>query len=413
MNEPSRRIALSALMFFLVLTYFPARVYSQTVTATVPVGANPTFTAYDSSKGEVFVANYGAATVSVISDSSNTVVATVGVGASPFGVAYDSGKGEVFVANTGAGTVSVISDSSNTVVATVGVGTNPYGVVYDSGKGEVFVANYGAGTVSVISDSSNTVVATVGVGTNPEGVAYDSGKGEVFVTNINGNTVSVISDPTLTLAPSSGPSGSSTTLSGSSYLSSHAYSYCFESGVTSSPTTCSSTNQFTSDGSGNIPGSITLMVSGSTGLVVVSDPSTVTVTSSATFTITSPPPPPPPAPIMQCEYGGGPCHTSFVVFSVTESGKPAVGVAVVTLMSSGIVTQIQTTPFGSSTSPLCTNMAWTSAWGKYWGCLAGETGQFITAPGVVYTYSITLASGAQLKGTLIGPSPWTVEVVNV
>ena len=329
MNESSRRIVLSALVFLLFLAYFPAGVSAQTVTATVPVGAQPLFLAYD------------------------------------------------------------------------------------SGNGEVFVANFNDSSVSVISDSSNTVTATVSVGTNPVGVAYDSGKGEVFVANSSDNTVSVISDPTLTLAPSSGPSGSSTTLSGSSYLSSHAYSYCFESGVTSSPTTCSSTNQFTSDGSGNIPGSITLMVSGSTGLVVVSDPSTSTVTSSAMFTITSPPTPPPPAPIMQCEYGGGPCHTSFVVFSVTESGKPAVGVASVTLMSSGSGTQIQTTPLGSSTSPLCTNMAWTSEWGKYWGCLAGETGQFITAPGVVYTYSITLASGAQLKGTLIGPSPWTVEVVNV
>src|SRR5438309_1628831 len=244
-----------------------------------------------------------------MSDSSHTVVATVRVGASPVGITYDSGMGKVYVANYVAGTVSVISDFSDTVVATVSVGTNPYGVAYDSSKGEVFVANYGAGTVSVISDSFNTVVATVSVGTNPEGVAYDSGKGEVFVTNINGNTVSVISDPTLTLTPSSGPSGSSTILSGSSYLSSHAYSYCFESGVTSSPTTCSSTNQFTSDGSGNIPGSITLTMSGSTGLVVVSDPSASTVSSSATFTITSTLPPPP-GPIMQCGYGSGSCHTS-------------------------------------------------------------------------------------------------------
>src|SRR5438132_704729 len=132
MNESSRRIVLSALIFFLFLTYFPARVYAQTVTATVPVGANPTFAAYDSGQGEVFVANTGDDTVSVISDSSNTVTATVSVGAGPFGVSYDSGTGEVFVANTGDDTVSVISDSSNTVTATVGVGTAPYGVAYDS-----------------------------------------------------------------------------------------------------------------------------------------------------------------------------------------------------------------------------------------------------------------------------------------
>ena len=326
MNESSRRIVLSALAFLLFLAYFPAGVSAQTVTATVPVGAQPLFLAYD------------------------------------------------------------------------------------SGKGEVFVANFNDSTVSVISDSSNTVTATVSVGTNPVGVAYDSGKGEVFVANSSDNTVSVISDPTLTLAPNSGPSSTSTTLSGSSYLSSHTYSYCFESGVTSSPTTCSSTNQFTSDGSGNIPGSITLTMSGRTGLVVVSDPSASTVSSSATFTITSTPPPPP-DPIMQCEYGSGSCHTSFIVFNVTESGKPAGG-ARVTLTSGASVTQIQITPLSPPTSPLCTNTAWASEWGKYWGCIAGETGQFITTPGVVYTYSITLASGALLKGTLIGPPPWKVEVVN-
>ncbi len=368
MNESSRRIVLSALIIFLFLAYFPSRAHAQTVTATVPVGANPTFLAYDSGKGEVFVANYGATTVSVISDSTNTVVATVGVGASPFGVAYDSGRGEVFVANEN------------------------------------------ADDVSVISDSSDTVVATVGVGTNPEGVAYDSGMKEVFVTNDNANTVSVLSDPTLILAPNSGLPGSSTTLSGSSYLSSYTYDYCFESGVTSSPSTCSSTNQFTTDGSGSIPGSITMTVSGSTGLVVVSDPSTSSVTFSALFTITSSPPPPPP--LNPCQ-DGWPCYTSFVVFSVTESGKPAGG-ARVTLLSSGSTTQIQITASSPSTSPFCTeNLAWTSEWGRYWGCGAGATGQFTTTPGAVYTYSIMLASGAHLNGTLTAPSPWKVEVVNV
>ena len=79
---------------------------------------------------------------------------TITVGTEPEGVAYDSGKGEVFVANYAAGTVSVISDSNNAVVATVTVGANPYGVAYDSGKGEVFVADTSDNTVSVISDSA-------------------------------------------------------------------------------------------------------------------------------------------------------------------------------------------------------------------------------------------------------------------
>ena len=70
-------------------------------------------------------------------------------------------KAEVFVANYGSGTVSVISDSVNGVVATVPVGTEPWGVAYDSGKGEVFVANYGSNTVSVMSDSQILVPPSV------------------------------------------------------------------------------------------------------------------------------------------------------------------------------------------------------------------------------------------------------------
>ncbi len=123
----------------------------------------------------------------------NCVVATVTVGNGPIGVAYDSTQGEVFVANNGASTVSVISTSTNAVVATVTVGSGPYAVAYDSTQGEVFVANLNAGTVSVISTSTNAVVATVTVGSSPAGVAYDPTDGEVFVANNGAGTVSVVS----------------------------------------------------------------------------------------------------------------------------------------------------------------------------------------------------------------------------
>jgi len=171
------------------------------VTATITVGKSPTGVVYDSAKGELFVANSGYNTVSVISDRTNAVVKTITVGISPTGLAYDSGKGEIFVANYGTGenSVSVISDTTNTVVATVPVGTSPSNLAYDSGKNDIFVVNSGDNTVSIISDSSNAVVATVGVGTNPNKVICDSGKGEMFVSNSGYNTVSVISDSTNTV----------------------------------------------------------------------------------------------------------------------------------------------------------------------------------------------------------------------
>ena len=52
---------------------------------------------------------------------AQAVVATVSVGSAPDAAAYDSSKGEVFVANGGDDTVSVVSDATNHVVTTVNV----------------------------------------------------------------------------------------------------------------------------------------------------------------------------------------------------------------------------------------------------------------------------------------------------
>jgi YVTN family beta-propeller protein len=173
---------------------------TNTIAHTVTVGTTPDAVAYDSGTSEVFVANSGSNNVSVISDSLYTVAAWVGVGTTPDAVAYDSGASEVFVANSGSNNVSVISDSLNAIAATAVVGTTPAAVAYDSGLSEVFVANSGSDDVSVISDSTNTVVHTVAVRSDPTGAAYDSGTSDVFVANGGSDVVSVISDSTNTVA---------------------------------------------------------------------------------------------------------------------------------------------------------------------------------------------------------------------
>jgi YVTN family beta-propeller protein len=187
---------------------------SDTVVATIAVGSYPFGVAYDSDRGEVFVTNLNSGTVSVISDATDTVVATIVVGGYPTfltGVAYDASKGEIFVANQDPYSVSVISDSTNTVVATLPVGSYPYGLAYDPDRGEVFEANDGSNNVSVISDTTNRVVSTIPVGETPTAVAYDSSKGEVFVTNLGSNNVSVIADATnrvvSTISIESSPTG--------------------------------------------------------------------------------------------------------------------------------------------------------------------------------------------------------------
>jgi len=207
-----RGVAASALIVFLVLasTSVPFVHAQSPIVATVGVGRHPQDLAYDSGRGEVFVANGDSNTISVISDASNTLVKNIslpgisqgGLG----GIAYDPAKGEVFAAYyTGwplatHGVLSVISDSSNTVVANISLGSLPqttgFQLAYDSGKGEMFVSVSVNNSVSVVSDATNSVVATVKVGNAPMGLAYDSAKNEIFAVDYGPpfNTISVISD---------------------------------------------------------------------------------------------------------------------------------------------------------------------------------------------------------------------------
>lgn len=242
-------LGLFSMMIFLFSTV--ASVHAESLTTTITVGSEPVGVAYDPSMHEVFVANYVGGDIQVISDNTNAVVADIitltQYAGAPYDIAYDSGKGEVWIADdTGAYAISeatnavvanvtnglephltriaydsgmgelfvtpsyydvptpnvvqVISDSTNTIVANI-TGGVPFAMVYDKAKSEIFVsesqasANGGNGYIAVISDKTNSVVTTIPIsnGGFVGFLAYDSGKGEIFAQT-SSNTVSVISD---------------------------------------------------------------------------------------------------------------------------------------------------------------------------------------------------------------------------
>jgi YVTN family beta-propeller protein len=162
-----------------------------TVTATIPVGSDPTAAAADPAAGTVYVTNSKDGTVSVIDAATNAVTATIAVGSDPDGVAVDPAAGTVYVANYGDNTVSVVNAATNAVTATIMVGSDPTAVAVDPAAGTVYVTNFKDGTVSVINEATNTVTDTItipaiqGVGEPaPVGVALDPAAGTVYVTNI-------------------------------------------------------------------------------------------------------------------------------------------------------------------------------------------------------------------------------------
>ncbi|MEO6820987.1 MAG: YncE family protein [Candidatus Nanopelagicales bacterium] len=124
----------------------------------------------------------------------------IAVGAGPDGmVVADS---SLWVANFGAGTVSRVDPQAHRVVATVPVVGGPISV---AGVGtSVWVADYQQGEVSRIDAVTNRVTATVAVGPSPVSIVPVAGV--LWVFN-QGNATATIIDPRTTKATATIPTG--------------------------------------------------------------------------------------------------------------------------------------------------------------------------------------------------------------
>ena len=166
-----------------------------------------------------YITNYGGSSVSVINVCTNTVSATIAVGALPNCVSVSPDGSKVYVTNANGNTVSVINTATNTVSATIVVGKTPEGISVSPDGSKVYVANVGSNTVSVIDTATNTVSATITVGDYPQGVSVSPDGSKVYITNNYGNTVSVINTATNTVSATipgvNGPIGVSVSPDGS------------------------------------------------------------------------------------------------------------------------------------------------------------------------------------------------------
>ncbi len=168
---------------------------SNSVVTTLPMGTQPSGIAYDPTLGLMLVAGFGTSTASVVYDTTEGIVGTVPVGDGPLGVAYDRTSECYFVANSGSNTVSVISATRDRSVGSTPLPTFPVGAAFDPGLDEVFATNDGPGTdnVTVLSGSTSATVGSIAVGSSPRGLAYDAGHDELYVANSASGNVTVLS----------------------------------------------------------------------------------------------------------------------------------------------------------------------------------------------------------------------------
>jgi len=139
----------------------------------------------------LYVANTGDNTVSIIDTSSYAVIKTPHVGSYPGSIAFTPDGSSVYVANNDSDTVSVI-DNMTFSTSTIKVGNCPSGIAITPDGTKAFVSNYLDGSVSIIDTAQKSVIAEVVVGSNPASIAITPDGKHAYIANILDNSISVI-----------------------------------------------------------------------------------------------------------------------------------------------------------------------------------------------------------------------------
>lgn len=141
----------------------------------------------------VFISDVNASQVIVLNSATYDVVTRIDVGVIPGAMTISPDRSELYVANLGSDSVTVININSLTINAIITVGSQPYfGVVFSPNGEKAYVTNAVSNTVSVINTSTHQLLDTIPVGNYPatEVVTLDGSK--LYVSNGHGSSVSVI-----------------------------------------------------------------------------------------------------------------------------------------------------------------------------------------------------------------------------
>ncbi len=184
--------------------------------ATITVGIGPVSVQYADSNQEVYVANSGDGTLSVISSATSKVIATVNTSCYlyyPYQIEYNPANQEIYEPCTGGSVNGVlwnlvaISTSTNTVVARVysGSGGAATDLVYAGSNNDIYYLtccqNVGSTQYDIVTavSSANRVIKSVQVGVDCHYLVYDDknqnvyagceGDGYVYVISTTSNKV--------------------------------------------------------------------------------------------------------------------------------------------------------------------------------------------------------------------------------
>lgn len=145
-----------------------------------------------STKGKVYVNNFGSNTVSVIDVAQNAVAGTIAVGTGPGPVRLTPNAAKAYVGNYKGSTLSVVSTATDSVLRTITVGSGPCNIVVTPNGAKAYATVSGTNSVSVIDVAADTVIKTIPVGNQPCPIAMSPTGLKVLVANGASNSLSVI-----------------------------------------------------------------------------------------------------------------------------------------------------------------------------------------------------------------------------
>jgi DNA-binding beta-propeller fold protein YncE len=145
----------------------------------IQLAAGKVFVAGATSPGSLYVLD------PTLPPTAVTVAAST-LGNHPLGIAFDGTN--LWTANFGGGSVSMITPQSPYTVTTVSTGfTAPYGILYDGAH--IWVTDQGAGKLLELNPAG-AIIQTVTVGSQPEIPAFDGAN--IWVPNTGSNSITVV-----------------------------------------------------------------------------------------------------------------------------------------------------------------------------------------------------------------------------
>jgi len=165
---------------------------SQSVTATIDVGGDPSAVVVDPDRSTVYVANQFSRTVTAVDTVARAVVATIPVEGNPISLAVDPTTHDLWVVSDSG--VTVIDPATHAVSAKIGVDDDPHYIAIDPQERIAYVTHSGMGPVSLIDTVSRTRLDSISLGERGSAyaIAVDPVEHTVYLTGLSFNTVTMI-----------------------------------------------------------------------------------------------------------------------------------------------------------------------------------------------------------------------------